>query len=147
MLDIVEIQKILPHRYPFLLVDRVETMDIGKKIVGYKNISISEPAFQGHFPGHPIYPGVMILEGMAQAGGILALKSAGLSDEELQSKVIYFMSIDKAKFRSPVKPGDKLEYRVEVLKLRRNLIVLDGKAYVNDTLVAEAELKAMIVDK
>ena len=147
MLDIVEIQKILPHRYPFLLVDRVEAMEIGKSIVGYKNISISEPAFQGHFPGHPIYPGVMILEGMAQAGGILALKSAGLSDEELQSKVIYFMSIDKAKFRSPVKPGDKLEYRVEVLKLRRNLIVLDGKAYVNDTLVAEAELKAMIVDK
>jgi len=147
MLDIVEIQKILPHRYPFLLVDKIVSMEIGKTIVGYKNISISEPVFQGHFPGHPIYPGVMILEGMAQAGGILALKSAGLSDEELQSKVIYFMSIDKAKFRSPVKPGDKLEYRVDVLKLRKNLIVLDGKAYVNDTLVSEAELKAMIVDK
>jgi 3-hydroxyacyl-[acyl-carrier-protein] dehydratase len=119
----------------------------GEDIVAYKNISISEPVFQGHFPGHPIYPGVMILEGMAQAGGILALKSAGLTDEELQNKVIYFMSIDGAKFRSPVKPGDKLEYRIKVIKLRKNLIVLDGKAYVDDTLVSEAELKAMVVDK
>lgn len=147
MLDVVEIQKILPHRYPFLLVDKVTTMTQGEDIVAYKNISISEPVFQGHFPGHPIYPGVMILEGMAQAGGILALKSAGLSDEELQNKVIYFMSIDGAKFRSPVKPGDKLEYRIKVLKLRKNLIVLDGKAFVDDTLVSEAQLKAMVVDK
>jgi len=147
MIDVVEIQKILPHRYPFLLVDRVVNMNEGKDIVAYKNVSISEPVFEGHFPGHPIYPGVMILEGMAQAGGILALKSAGLSDEELKTKVIYFMSIDRAKFRSPVKPGDRLEYRIEVLKLRKNLIVLDGKAYVGDVLVSEAELKAMIVDK
>jgi len=147
MLDIIEIQKILPHRYPFLLVDRVEEMNIGKDVIAYKNISISEPVFQGHFPDHPIYPGVMILEGMAQAGGILALKSAGLTDEELKSKVIYFMSIDRAKFRSPVKPGDKLEYRISVIKLRKNIIVLDGKAYVGDTLVSEAELKAMVVDK
>ncbi|MGB5867512.1 MAG: 3-hydroxyacyl-ACP dehydratase FabZ [Arcobacteraceae bacterium] len=147
MLDVVEIQKILPHRYPFLLVDKVTDMVEGEDIVAYKNISISEPVFQGHFPGHPIYPGVMILEGMAQAGGILALKSAGLTDEELQNKVIYFMSIDGAKFRSPVKPGDKLEYRIKVIKLRKNLIVLDGKAYVDDTLVSEAELKAMVVDK
>ena len=147
MLDVVEIQKILPHRYPFLLVDKVINMTIGEEIVAYKNISISEPVFQGHFPDHPIYPGVMILEGMAQAGGILALKSAGLSDEELQKKVIYFMSIDGAKFRSPGKPGDKLEYRIKVLKLRKNLIVLDGKAYVEDTLVSEAQLKAMVVDK
>jgi len=140
MLDVVEIQKILP-------VDKVTEMTEGDNIIAYKNISISEPVFQGHFPGHPIYPGVMILEGMAQAGGILALKSAGLSDEELQQKVIYFMSIDGAKFRSPVKPGDKLEYRIKVLKLRKNLIVLDGKAYVNETLVSEAQLKAMVVDK
>jgi len=147
MLDVVEIQKILPHRYPFLLVDKVTDMEIEKSVVAYKNVSISESVFQGHFPGHPIYPGVMILEGMAQAGGILALKSSGLSDEELQSKVIYFMSIDKAKFRSPVKPGDRLEYRIEILKLRKNLIVLDGKAYVDDKLVSEAELKAMVVDK
>ena len=147
MLDVVEIQKILPHRYPFLLVDKVTQMKEGEYIVAYKNVSISEPVFQGQFPGHPIYPGVMILEGMAQAGGILALKSSGLSDEELKNKVIYFMSIDKAKFRSPVKPGDKLEYRIKVLKLRKNLIVLDGKAYVDDVLVSEAELKAMVVDK
>jgi len=147
MLDIIEIQEILPHRYPFLLVDRITDMDKGKSIIGYKNISISEPAFQGHFPGHPIYPGVMILEGMAQAGGILALKSNDLTTEELKNKVIYFMSIDKAKFRSPVKPGDKLEYKIEVKKLRGNIIVLDGKAYVDEALVAEAELKAMIVDK
>ena len=147
MLDIVEIQKILPHRYPFLLVDRVEAMEIGKSIVGYKNISISEPAFQGHFPGHPIYPGVMILEGMAQAGGILAFKSGGYTPEEMKEKVMYFMSIDKAKFRTPVKPGDKLEYRIEILKHRKNLVVLGGKAYIGDTLAAEAELKAMIVDK
>lgn len=147
MLDVIEIQKILPHRYPFLLVDKVTEMTGGDNIIAYKNISISEPVFQGHFPGHPIYPGVMILEGMAQAGGILALKSSGLTDEEIKEKVIYFMSIDGAKFRSPVKPGDKLEYRIKVLKLRKNLIVLDGKAYVGDTLVSEAELKAMVVDK
>jgi 3-hydroxyacyl-[acyl-carrier-protein] dehydratase len=147
MLDVVEIQKILPHRYPFLLVDKVTEMTERENIIAYKNISISEPVFQGHFPGHPIYPGVMILEGMAQAGGILALKSSELTDEEIKQKVIYFMSIDGAKFRSPVKPGDKLEYRIKVLKLRKNLIVLEGKAYVDDKLVSEAKLKAMVVDK
>ena len=147
MLDVTQIQEILPHRYPFLLVDKVVDMKEGEEIFAYKNVSISEPVFQGHFPGHPIYPGVMILEGMAQAGGILALLSAGLSKEELKNKVIYFMSIDGAKFRNPVKPGDRLDYKIKVKKLRRNLIVLDGKAYVNDTLVSEAELKAMVVDK
>jgi len=147
MLDVIEIQKILPHRYPFLLVDKVTNMNEGTNIVAYKNVSISEPVFQGHFPGHPIYPGVMILEGMAQAGGILAFKSGGYSPEEMKEKVMYFMSIDKAKFRVPVKPGDKLEYRVKVNKQRKSLIVLDGEAYVDDVLVAQAELKAMIVDK
>lgn len=147
MLDINEIQEILPHRYPFLLVDRITQMEKGVNISGYKNISISEPAFMGHFPGHPIYPGVLILEGMAQAGGVLALKSNDLSTDELKNKVIYFMSIDKAKFRSPVKPGDQLVYKIEILKLKGNLIVLDGKAYVDDKLVAQAELKAMVVDK
>ena len=147
MMDVVEIQKILPHRYPFLLVDKVVSMELEREIIAYKNVSISEPVFEGHFPGHPIYPGVMILEGMAQAGGILALKSSGFTEEELKEKVIYFMSIDKAKFRNPVKPGDRLEYRITVLKLRKNLIVLEGKAYVDDVLVSEAELKAMVVDK
>lgn len=147
MLDVTQIQEILPHRYPFLLVDRITDMEKGQSITGFKNISISEPAFMGHFPGHPIYPGVLILEGMAQAGGVLALKSNDLTTEELQNKVIYFMSIDKAKFRSPVKPGDQLVYKIDILKLKGTLIVLDGKAYVDDKLVAQAELKAMVVDK
>ena len=147
MLDVVEIQKILPHRYPFLLVDKVTSMNEGVDIVAYKNVSISEPVFEGHFPGHPIYPGVMILEGMAQAGGILAFKSGGYTEEQMKDKVMYFMSIDGAKFRNPVKPGDRLEYRVEVVKHRKTLVVLGAKAFVDDLLVAEAELKAMIVDK
>lgn len=148
MIDVVEIQKILPHRYPFLLIDRVTALVPSQSIEGYKNVTIGEQIFQGHFPDHPIYPGVMIIEGMAQAGGVLAFKSM---DEEGQddtkNKVVYFMSIDKAKFRSPVKPGDKLVYKLGVLKHRGNIWVLDAKAYVDDKLVAEAELKAMIVDK
>jgi len=146
--DVVEIQKILPHRYPFLLVDRITELTPRESIVGYKNISISEPVFQGHFPDHPIYPGVMIIEGMAQAGGVLAFKSMdNATQEEIENKVVYFMSIDKAKFRTPVKPGDKLEYRLSVIKNKGAIWMLDAKAYVDDKLVAEAELKAMIVDK
>ena len=146
--DVVEIQKILPHRYPFLLVDRITELTPKESIVGYKNVSISEPVFQGHFPGHPIYPGVMIIEGMAQAGGVLAFKSMdNASQEEIENKVVYFMSIDKAKFRTPVKPGDKLEYRLNVIKNKGAIWMLDAKAYVDDKLVAQAELKAMIVDK
>lgn len=148
MIDINEIQTILPHRYPFLLIDRVTDMEEGKSIVAYKNVTIGEHVFQGHFPGHPIYPGVMIIEGMAQAGGVLAFKSMDSEAQaETSEKVVYFMSIDKAKFRSPVTPGDKLEYRLEVLKHKGSIWVLLGKAYVDDKLVAEAELKAMIVDK
>jgi 3-hydroxyacyl-[acyl-carrier-protein] dehydratase len=147
MLDVVDIQKILPHRYPFLLVDRVTELKKMESIVAYKNVSISEPVFEGHFPGHPIYPGVMILEGMAQAGGILGLKSGDLSEEELENKVIYFMSIDNAKFRQPVRPGDRLEYRLSIVKFRKSVVMLEAKAFVDDTLVAEADLKAMIVDK
>lgn len=147
IMDVVQIQEILPHRYPFLLVDRVTDIVTNESLVAYKNVSISENIFQGHFPGHPIYPGVMILEGMAQAGGILAFKSMELTPEDAQTKVVYFMSIDNAKFRSPVKPGDKLEYRISVIKHKGQIWVLDGKAYVDDKLVSEAELKAMIVDK
>ncbi len=146
--DVVEIQKILPHRYPFLLLDRVTKLEKGVSIEGYKNVSISEPVFQGHFPDHPIYPGVMIIEGMAQAGGVLAFKSSSQEDQEdMSNKVVYFMSIDKAKFRSPVTPGDQLIYRLTVMKQRGAIWQLDAKAYVDDKLVAEAELKAMIVDK
>ena len=148
MIDVVEIQKILPHRFPFLLLDRVTELVPQVSIEGYKNVSIGEQIFQGHFPDHPIYPGVMIIEGMAQAGGVLAFKSMDAEGQEnTKEKVVYFMSIDNAKFRSPVKPGDKLVYKLTVLKHRGNIWVLDGKAYVDDKLVAEAELKAMIVDK
>ncbi len=148
MLNVVEIQKILPHRFPFLLIDRVEQMKGGEWIKAYKNVSISEPIFQGHFPDHPIYPGVMIIEGMAQAGGVLAFKSMSEVDQDAtKNKVVYFMSIDKAKFRKPVVPGDKLVYHLEVLKHKGNIWVLSGKAYVDEKVVAEAELKAMIVDK
>jgi 3-hydroxyacyl-[acyl-carrier-protein] dehydratase len=147
MLDIIQIQEIIPHRYPMLLVDRITDMELKKSIKGFKNISISEPAFQGHFPGHPIYPGVLILEGMAQAGGVLALKSSDLTDEEMKDKVIYFMSIDKAKFRTPVRPGDRLDYELEVIKMKSSLMVLKGQAFIDGKICAEAEFKAMIVDK
>ena len=146
MLDINEISKILPHKYPFLLIDRVESITNGESIEGYKNISISDQVFQGHFPGHPIYPGVLIIQGMAQAGGVLAFKSSA-NEDEFENKVVYFMCIDKAKFRSPVFPGDKLVYKLNVVKHKGNIWVLDGKAYVEDKLVCEAELKAMILDK
>ena len=139
MLDIMQIQEILPHRYPLLLVDRITEMELKQSIKGFKNVSISEPAFQGHFPGHPIYPGVLILEGMAQAGGVLALKSSDLTDEEMKNKVIYFMSIDKAKFRTPVRPGDRLDYELEVIKMKSSLMVLKGQAFVDGKVCAEAE--------
>ena len=145
-IDIVEIQKILPHRFPFLLIDRVTNLKRGELIEAYKNITINENVFNGHFPNHPIYPGVMIIEGMAQAGGILGFKSLddGVSYE---NKVVYFMSIDKAKFRQPVTPGDKLIYKLNLVKAKGTILVLNGKAFVDDKLVAEAELKAMVVDK
>ena len=148
LIDVVEIQKILPHRFPFLLVDRITALTPGESIEGFKNITIGEQIFQGHFPDHPIYPGVMIIEGMAQAGGVLAFKSMDEEkQEDTKEKVVYFMSIDNAKFRNPVKPGDQLVYKLSVLKHRGNIWVLDAKAFVDDKLVAEAELKAMIVDK
>jgi len=146
-MDVVEIQKILPHRYPLLLIDRVTEVTTNEKLLGYKNVSIGEQVFEGHFPGHPIYPGVMILEGMAQAGGILAFKSMDMSEEEAAEKVVYFMSIDKAKFRAPVRPGDRLEYEISVIKNKGAIWMLQGKAYVDGKLVSEAELKAMVVDK
>jgi 3-hydroxyacyl-[acyl-carrier-protein] dehydratase len=146
-MDVMEIQEIIPHRYPFLLVDRITEVIKNEGLVGYKNVSISENVFQGHFPGHPIYPGVMILEGMAQAGGILAFQSMDMTKEEAANKVVYFMSIDKAKFRAPVKPGDRLEYRIKVIKQKGAIWMLKGEAFVDEKMVSEAELKAMIVDK
>lgn len=148
MLDVIEIQKIIPHRFPFLLLDRVLDIKSGESIHAYKNVSVSEHIFQGHFPGHPIYPGVMIIEGLAQAGGVLAFKSMSEEDQkDIANKVVYFMSIDKCKFRAPVVPGDKLEYKISVIKHRGNIWALKGEAFVDGKLVTEAELKAMIVDK
>jgi 3-hydroxyacyl-[acyl-carrier-protein] dehydratase len=143
--DINQIQEMLPHRYPFLLVDRITEVENGKFVKGYLNVSITNAVFQGHFPGHPIYPGVLIIEGMAQTGAILPFTV--MEKDELSEKVVYFMSIDKAKFRKPVLPGDRLEYRVSTMKHRGKIWQLKGEAYVDDELVAEAELKAMIMDK
>lgn len=145
MLDVNEIMQILPHRYPFLLIDRVVEIMPNETITAYKNVTIAEHIFQGHFPDHPIYPGVMIIEGMAQAGGVLAFKS--MNGEDLIDKVVYFMSIDKAKFRIPVRPGDRLEYKISVIKHRGRIWVLNGEAYVDGKLAAQAELQAMIMDK
>ncbi|HYA85553.1 MAG TPA: 3-hydroxyacyl-ACP dehydratase FabZ [Nitrospirota bacterium] len=145
MIGIQEIMDILPHRYPFLLIDRIVEMEMGKRVVGIKNVTINESFFQGHFPGHPIMPGVLILEAMAQAGGVLAMKSG--SPDQVRNKVIYFMSIDKAKFRKPVVPGDQLRLEVDLIKQRSNIRSLKGQARVSGAVVAEAELMAMIVDK
>ena len=145
MLDVNEIMQILPHRYPFFLIDRVVEIVPNETITAYKNVTIAEHIFQGHFPDHPIYPGVMIIEGMAQAGGVLAFKS--MNGEDLIDKVVYFMSIDKAKFRIPVRPGDRLEYKISVIKHRGRIWVLNGEAYVDGKLAAQAELQAMIMDK
>lgn len=144
MLDIIEIMNILPHRYPFLLVDRVVEMEPGKSIVGIKNVTINEPFFQGHFPGHPVMPGVLIIEAMAQVGGILAYLS---SDDEIRKKVCYFMSIDNARFRRPVVPGDQLRLVLESTMNRRGIFGFNGKAYVEDKLVADADLKATFAEK
>ncbi len=144
MLDIKEIMNILPHRYPFLMVDRIVEMDPGKRIVGIKNVTINEPFFQGHFPGHPVMPGVLIVEAMAQVAGILAYLS---SNDEIRKKVCYFMSIDNARFRKPVVPGDLLRLEMESTMNRRGIWGFNGKAYVDDKLVAEAELKATFADR
>lgn len=137
-MDIKQIMAILPHRYPFLLVDRVLALDLGKTITGMKNLSMNEPFFQGHFPGEPVMPGVLILEGMAQAGCILSC----LSDQAMIGKLGYFAGVDKARFRRVVRPGDQLIYQLELLKQKGKLTKMAGKAYVDDQLAAEAELMA-----
>jgi 3-hydroxyacyl-[acyl-carrier-protein] dehydratase len=143
-LDINEIMACLPHRYPFLLVDKIVEFEEGKQITGIKNVTINEPFFQGHFPGHPIMPGVLIVEAMAQVGGILAFKS---DPENAEGKVVYFMGIDKARFRKPVLPGDQVRIVLTVLKQRRAIWKFKGEAFVDDNLVAEAELMATVMDK
>jgi UDP-3-O-[3-hydroxymyristoyl] N-acetylglucosamine deacetylase/3-hydroxyacyl-[acyl-carrier-protein] dehydratase len=141
--DNVAIQKILPHRYPFLLIDNVTEFEPGKRILGIKNVTFNEQFFIGHFPGRPIMPGVLIIEAMAQTGGILLLKD----DEEVENKLVVFMSIDNVKFRKSVVPGDQLVMELTMLKARRNTFKMGGKAYVKGELVAEAEMMAGIVDR
>jgi UDP-3-O-[3-hydroxymyristoyl] N-acetylglucosamine deacetylase/3-hydroxyacyl-[acyl-carrier-protein] dehydratase len=141
--DITAIMDIMPHRYPFLLVDRITRIEEGESIEGIKNVTINEPFFQGHFPGHPIMPAVLIIEAMAQVGGLLLLNSV----DEPNHKLMYFMGIDGAKFRRPVVPGDQLRFVLKLLKLRKGTSKMRGEAYVDDQLVAEAELLATVVDR
>ena len=139
-----EIQKILPHRYPFLMLDRILEFTANEKVVGLKNVTVNEPFFQGHFPGKPIMPGVLIVEALAQAGGILAFKS---NPRLLGKSQIYFLAIDKVKFRRPVVPGDQLILELIALRRGEKVWKLHGKAFVRENLVAEAELTASISDE
>lgn len=140
---IEDILQVLPHRYPFLLVDKILELEEGKRIVGLKNVTINEPFFQGHFPGHPIMPGVLIIESMAQVGGMLMMRSF----EDPASKVVYFMSLDNIKFRRPVKPGDQLRLELEVLQLRGATCRMRGVATVDGQVVTEAEMAAIVRDR
>ena len=142
-LSTLDIMQLLPHRYPFLLVDKIVEFIKDEQIVGVKNVTINEPFFQGHFPGHPIMPGVLILEAMAQVGGVYAI----LAKEVGENQVPYFVGIDKAKFRKPVLSGDVLKLSLELQKVRRGIYYFLGKATVDGKLVAEAELKATFADK
>ena len=142
--DIQGIMKLLPHRYPFLLVDKILELIPGKSVIALKNVTINEPFFQGHFPGTPVMPGVLIIEAMAQAGGVLVMESL---PEDMRGGVIYFMGIDKAKFRKPVVPGDQLIFEVKSIKQRLRAIKMFGIAKVDDVIVAEAELMATIGDR
>lgn len=141
MLNIMDIQNILPHRYPFLLVDRVTEIEPNKKAVGLKNVTFNEPFFQGHFPDNPIMPGVLVIEAMAQVSGILAMHKGA------KGSSVYFMSIDNAKFRKPVVPGDQLRFEVSVLQKRKNVWKFAAQTFVDDKVVAEAEFKAMITEE
>ncbi|MDX2478831.1 MAG: 3-hydroxyacyl-ACP dehydratase FabZ [Desulfuromusa sp.] len=143
VLNIQQIMKVLPHRYPFLLVDRIEEVEEGSMVFGYKNVTINEPFFQGHFPEQPVMPGVLIVEAMAQVGGAYV----SVIDKIGEGRVTYFVGIDKARFRKPVLPGDVLRMEVELLSKRRGIYQFSGKAYVGDTLVAEAKLMATFADK
>ena len=141
--DIMRVLSLLPHRYPFLMVDRIVDMNGDESGIGIKNVTYNEPHFQGHFPGQPVMPGVLIIEGMAQTAGALCV--AARSDSK--PKIVYFMTIDKAKFRKPVVPGDVLEYHVKKIKNRQNIWKFSAVAMVGDTRVAEAEISAMIIDE
>lgn len=141
-MDINDILSILPHRYPFVMVDKILELEEGKHIVGLKNVTINEPFFQGHFPGEPVMPGVLILEGMAQVGALLAYRSI---PEAIGTRLVYFAGLDAVRFRKVVRPGDQVIYRLEIIKLKSKLSKMAGKAFVDDQLVAEAELMASFV--
>ena len=143
VLDVNAIQRILPHRYPFLLVDKIIQLELEKKVVGVKSVTINEPFFVGHFPGQPIMPGVLIIEAMAQTSGILILNSL----PDFEKKLVYFMQMNNVKFRKPVVPGDQLFLEVELVNKRSKVFMMTGKAYVNDVLVAEADFMAGVVDR
>lgn len=141
--EIQEILALLPHRYPFLLVDRVKEFEPGQRLVAIKNVTINEPFFQGHFPGRPVMPGVLIIEAMAQAGGVLVFKSGG----PVGRTIMYLAGIDEAKFRRPVVPGDQLRFEIEVLKTRPPVWKMQGKAYVDNVLACEAVVTAMVMEE
>ena len=143
IVDIQHIMEYLPHRYPLLLVDRILDFESGTRIVGIKNVTINEPFFQGHFPGHPIMPGVLVIEAMAQVGGLLLMDTV----EDPKDKVVYFLSLDNVKWRKPVIPGDQLVFEVEIIQSRKNVCKLRGIGRVDDKVVAEADLMARIMDK
>jgi 3-hydroxyacyl-[acyl-carrier-protein] dehydratase len=145
LLDVEAIQRLIPHRPPFLLVDRIVALEPGRRIVGWKSVTMNEPFFQGHFPGRPVMPGVLILEALAQAAAVLAVKS--MTDEETRQKVIFLMSIDGAKFRRPVVPGDRLELAVEITRRKGIIWRETGAASVDGHVVAECELMAMLADR
>jgi len=144
IIDVLGIMKMLPHRYPFLLVDRVVEFKAGEYLEAYKNVTINEPFFQGHFPGLPVMPGVLVLEALAQAGGLLLFNS---SEEDMSDKVLLFTGMEKVRFRRPVRPGDKLVLRLEDFKRKLNLLKISGRAMVDGQLVAEGKLTAAVVNR
>ena len=143
-LDIAEILKLLPHRYPFLMVDRIINLRSDQSAVGIKNVSANEPQFLGHFPGNPVFPGVLLIEGMAQTAGVLCLKSMGATEKP---QLVYFLTIDKARFRKPVVPGDTVEYHMTKINRRKMMWWFRGEAKVAGALVAEAVVGAIIADR
>jgi 3-hydroxyacyl-[acyl-carrier-protein] dehydratase len=145
VMTVQQIEKLLPHRYPFLLVDRVLELEPDKRIVAVKSVTMNEPFFQGHFPGHPVMPGVLIMEALAQAAALMSL--GGIPEEKRAGKVIYFMAIDGARFRKPVVPGDRLELHCEMVRAKGTVLRVKGEAKVDGQVVAEGEFMAMLADR